>query len=476
MTEYELLRASNRVKVLEEELRLASGGSVLNAAISSLFQLSEAVVLPDRSLSVSLVANGQAGEPEAFCTAGAVHVFHIGLYALSSLSPIGAGLVASCPQTAGLAKHETVEGLHVPETPTSMRVCAMIELFNTRSLELNSSGTAGCSRLSTMVGMDLMPNACVNLTTQPVQSSAREACRHLSERTPGYWDVASGWHPLGCNQASSARIHSSFHPELRWMRVIGDSITWNLMGSLKQAFAGSEKWLATQELKRVQAKKPVLICQCTESGRCLSFESWYSMGGTPRIPLHNVRDLSAFVQNISGIYQPVPSAIYISLGSHDVLGGGDSVYMRGLEAGFLHFLERMLSIGSPSAVLLATTTAIGMQMPNKIVHIRTQRCRMTNYRVLKRNEAASRAFFSACNSQRIANACRVVDLFSPTLPWIKASDRCYKQADPIHFQGFLRRRADLWAGRLVTGALHAALCDAKPYLNHTVCLAESRRR
>ncbi|KAL3927888.1 MAG: hypothetical protein SGPRY_002626 [Prymnesium sp.] len=170
MAEYELLRASNRVKLLEEELRLASGGSVLNAAISSLFQLSEAVVLPDRRLSVSLVANGQAGEPEAFCTAGAVHVFHIGLYALSSVSPIGAGLVASCPQTAGLAKHETVEGLHVPETPTSMRVCAMIELFNTRSLELNSSRTAG--------------------------------------------------------------------------------ITWNLMGSLKQAFAGSEKWLATQELTR----------------------------------------------------------------------------------------------------------------------------------------------------------------------------------------------------------------------------------
>lgn len=194
------------------------------------------------------------------------------------------------------------------------------------------------------------------------------------------------------------------------------------------------------------------FAECDEHRRCLSYYSWfdhpsYKTLGIPAIP---PADMLAWVANATQTAVLRPWATYISLGSHDSVSGGDTPYATRLQRGF-HSLARAL--GPTARVILGTTTARagGDAYPTRLLHV-SGSCYLTNLRGQRRNEAAANAFMEACTPEQ---KCKVVDLFSPSLPFIHLDQMVYKKGDPIHFKGHLLKNVKAWAGRLILDALRA---------------------
>ena len=468
--EYELQRSQNRVKILEEELRLVSRGGELAAHISGSFNLKSVQQLPNGAVTVNIVSQ-HPRTAEAMCQAGAQHVFHIGLYDISSGAPISAGLLAGCPAEEK-ALHATVPGLWLTSAlPTRLQACAMVELFNADGGQLNASDGTACRRLAIPLGARF---GCINFTRSysngvgaQSHGSARGGapCRHAASSTPGAWFKgpplpgsrwpAFAWQPALCKLRSggdTARIKVATH---RWLRVLGDSVTHSLASAIGQAFA--PRW-AFKGPSASEADPgggpPKWSCRCTKSGRCVSFEKFFDVWGSSALDIPSTpkrHGLTDFVANMSNKAhtQLSPSVTYISLGSHDVMSGGDETYAQRLHKGFRRFLQ---SAGAHAHVILATSTAwaVGSEVPAKFLKLGA-RCLATNFRVQMRNQVAAQAFLSACASTQV---CQVIDLFSPTLPWIHPDQGVYTRGDPVHFHGHLQATHKChWADRLIADAL-----------------------
>ena len=98
-------------------------------------------------------------------------------------------------------------------------------------------------------------------------------------------------------------------------------------------------------------------------------------------------------------------------------------------------------------MVLALETARGVSGIPPRFHGMDTICQGTNLRRQYKNSVQARALLDACAALG-RTRCRVLDLFSPTLPWI--ADPCvYKSGDPVHF----RMLGVHWMKRLLTDVL-----------------------
>jgi hypothetical protein len=129
----------------------------------------------------------------------------------------------------------------------------------------------------------------------------------------------------------------------------------------------------------------------------------------------------------SSLFSRGPTHIYLSLGSHNKWASSDDAprynaafgrWFRGLPA-------------SCMTVILALETARDVTVVPPKYAAPGGMCQHTNLRVRERNAAALAAFRSACQRARGRQSCRVLDLFSATLPLV-FSRHFYSPGDPVH--------------------------------------------
>ena len=139
-----------------------------------------------------------------------------------------------------------------------------------------------------------------------------------------------------------------------------------------------------------------------------------------------------------------PPLVYYSYGSHSGNVGGDALTVARDRCGFRAFLSAQ---PAGTQLVLALESAHGLGVPSRFALGGHSVCKASNLRIEARGLAAVQALRAEC---RDAERCRVLDLFSPTLPYIY-DDLVYRRGDPIHF-ALRRERLEI--------ALRAAICLA----------------
>lgn len=258
----------------------------------------------------------------------------------------------------------------------------------------------------------------------------------------------------------------------RWVHIVGDSVTWGTYKEVLRALAGPSATLAQQYGRSLPARieligyrnsragPPKWNVHCVKSShgrglrearftRCSSYENWYDHGDDMGFSLPPTpTQVSSLVANATGSYAESPPVVCFSLGSHSEHIGADELAARRYANSF----ERLVG-GTPrdTKLVLALTTALGGGGPP--AKFRSfGLCHATNLRVLRRNEAATQAFLDACvaHGRGVPSLCAVLDLFSPTLPWI-FEPAVYASQDPVHPNLFRHRPG--WAKELLRHAL-----------------------
>ena len=140
--------------------------------------------------------------------------------------------------------------------------------------------------------------------------------------------------------------------------------------------------------------------------------------------------------------------IYLSTGSHDNLRiGSDGEARAWYRVGLTRWLRELPK--ETTGVVLALESARGVAgIPPKFGGLDAI-CHATNLRRQKKNQAQAVAMVNACARLGIPG-CRILDLFSPTLPWI-SDQRVYEPGDPVHFQHLGVR----WASYLLADVLRS---------------------
>ena len=246
--------------------------------------------------------------------------------------------------------------------------------------------------------------------------------------------------PSSCRPRDGPRVL----PRLRWLHVVGDSVTYNLFGSIKRAFAAATNETLTwgdSEQRRTTRKgsqtgPPRWKCACTATRtHCVTMATWFDTGpepgplnmtgstlSGPAVPARTRPPFDKCVVN-SSVH---PDVTYLSLGSHHQWAADASERYR---QGFPTWLSAQ---PRRAGVVLALRSAQGLTgTPDRYGGVDVA-CRATNLRVERNNAVQVAALRAACASRRMPN-CRVLDLFSPTLPWI-ADRRVFRPGDPVHFR------------------------------------------
>ena len=228
----------------------------------------------------------------------------------------------------------------------------------------------------------------------------------------------------------------------RLLRLIGDSVTWNLFSMAAGLWLGAFHGHAKLEFMEKPTPghggggPPTQVLYRSESGhRWISFESWFDPGpatdqliqlkgsgfATPR------PELLAAMEKASGskALGRERAIVYLSLGSHRNNVGGDYFAM----ARYRRFFAELLgNLPRGSELLHAFETARGTgATPSRFTGLATN-CRTTNHIIARRNAAAAQALEEACATER---NCAIVDLFSASLPLI-FDTKAYKTGDPVH--------------------------------------------
>lgn len=285
----ELRRNQNRVRVLEEELNVSRRGGELSAHVADAFSLIY------RASDLRIIPT--SADTDALCDSGATHVFQVTIEnATAARESLRSGFsVVGCPRTTSdgllaVPRKELYLLLALrPETP--LRACVHVELFNGDADNMLATDGTPCRRLALPLSVPFT-RGCVHMKAN---SSAAvlglSRCTYTKASPPGAWQRGE-WRSTDCDDT---RQHGRRpRRELRWMRVLGDSVTLLLKDALFDTFAHNETLsadLSAVETSPVSSAGHELAqreirwqCECTESGRCV--RSSGRLGVPAGWPLH----------------------------------------------------------------------------------------------------------------------------------------------------------------------------------------------
>ena len=486
---YDLQKLRAQVAVLREDLA-AQEKEKVDDFISGFHTLHE-VPPSSGGIGWGLTSN----EPELCRDGNSSTVFHVAFSrAGASLpsDPFAAVLQAACPamgETTPLAVDETL-ALAVGLASGSKTLCATVrvEAFNValddtmrtttdkhtrlaaaqNTTLLKLLGPSGCRRLALSAHLEQqpLPPKCLNVSA-PTAGSINSRCRSLhrqlrSRESASGSDGGGGSSggaggsgsfvtaaaslalPVSANVWQAERAANAIStrrpvPTVRWLRVLGDSVTYNLLNDRTIADAFSPG-VALREVARGKSNGGPprwIIYRNANATRFMTFESCFDAGADDSSDGNCMASFSTAVAAHKG-FPAAPSdllarikslgspLIYYSLGSHASNIGGDTIaeerYRRGLGA----FWAQQ---PPGSQLVLALETARGLGVPTRFSG-RSHGCMGTNLRVEARGLAAARALRTVCTD---SERCRVLDLFSLTVPHI-FDEGIYRRGDPVHFK------------------------------------------
>jgi hypothetical protein len=303
-------------------------------------------------------------------------------------------------------------------------------------------GNIGCRKLSLAYRLEQPPltPSCINLTQPDHASLARRLVKACNSSY--YTDELHSTYPSTVAGALSRPVCQQLHtrnatvgrrlvltPRPRWLRVLGDSVAWNVVGFLENAFfTGSVGRPVELARGKSGAGPPSWMIKSSKDKRLwMSYESGFDSGGGSvagvRLDALTHPTTGAPAELITALGKAGPTLVYVSFGSHSQNVGGDS---------FAELRYRAALAGlwaaqpSGSQLVVATESARGKGVPSKF---QGSPCQSSNLRVEGRGLAATRALRSVCPDTK---QCGVLDLFGATLPHIFDAN-IYKLGDPIHF-------------------------------------------
>ena len=485
--DYQIRKLKAQVSVLREDLELQlkrTPGS--NADLfSSLFKLSN----DTGSWSISSNAGSLCRD------ANTSTILHISIVNKAGM-PIAATLQPVCPhhgQSTTLALSNSLLQAAALETgETTLCATVRVEALNVplddvwRSFPPKSKGSDnlhGCRRLSftgvlsqpplepgclnrTVAGGASLRSDCPAATTL---SAAKAAAAHRDLLPPPLRPSPQKWigRPSGDRAAAVLMAHqkcSRFAHTTRqghrprWLRVIGDSITYSLRQMIQDAFFERHATSSNRLLKGVSVRSKAgpaksSVARSTNSKHWTTWEVWFDTGCDAHlgcdvdfIPSIKRSVPEQFHANLSAAGPPL---IVLSLGAHASNLGSDDGR---LEERYRKMLSTFWKAQPPgSELILLNEAARGMGVPSRFSSAGGA-CMATNLRCQERGIAAEAALRSVCPDPE---RCRVVDLFSATLPHI-FDKMVYSQGDPIHFKLKGKASGQLFLERQLKGIL----CDA----------------
>ena len=245
-------------------------------------------------------------------------------------------------------------------------------------------------------------------------------------------------------------------PTTEWLRILGDSVTWNIRQAIAAAWMGEPSALTVVEMSHggtpegapvglTHGRPSWVVFRGATTGRLASAEFYFDAGddvGNATVPAPPGADLLGALHKAScappesgrTLAPPpcpprprAPTLVYLSFGSHAKQIGG------GHERRYRPALDAVLGASSEGLVLALETARATNATPAKFRLPASEACLATNWRVQQRNEAAAAALRAACR-HRQPGRCRVADLFSASLPLAFVRE-AYRPGDPVHLQG-----------------------------------------
>ena len=404
--------------------------------------------------------------------------------------PLGSQLAFGCPRVERrwrlVAKLPAIAGVYT--------VCIRLELFNVLKADLTRSFAAferpppdknpaewwtynrtkarvdgrACSRLSVWVNRTI---GCLNVTVpgsrHPGSREASRECGHVASETLGQWSedlhlrVARQAYGMLCQPPHLPAVLATKRAAL-WVHLIGDSVVGSMLADniLAAVFGGNRRgeWQEGPTDPR-RAAEP-LSCKCTPSCACmdsrvnvtalgvrmLTRTIWFDFGKGMDASLTNDPYIQKCARNClrsSQLHsQTGPDVVIFSLGFHHRdMWGGDGEAQRRFRYVFTSYLRRMMALGTRGFVLITESARDTGMTPFKFGSP-DQLCFLSAVRAQQRNRAMVEALHYACetvthDARTAAHGgaiCRVLDLFSPTLPLVGASPGVFfRDRDPVHF-------------------------------------------
>jgi len=408
------------------------------------------------------------------------------------LTPLHSSLQAVCPRFAENISLSTIpdEVLYAAALAGSSDFCASVrvERFNlalddVMRSEIGGAPNLGCRRLTMAAGLgqSALPPGCVPLAVRrqislrrnssaPALLGACHQLRGMAGRGETAAERAAAMMLARCPAATPS--NSSKHEKSRgrvpgrWLRIIGDSVAYNLVGRIKSVFLQLHNRSArglVEETRAVPQPRdrgpPRWVVWRTDRPQqnsvWVSYESWYDAGAREiGFPVGIQTDNAKLYSTLQAA-GAAGTAVYLSFGSHsNGRVSGDFV----AEQRYRRALERLVGTLPPhSQLVLALQSAWGLGVPSRFSS--TNACYQTNLRVEAQGRAQARALHDVCRSAggegrplALSSAgavlsaastgssahargvrCRVLDLFSATVPHI-FDPTVFRQGDPVHFQ------------------------------------------
>ena len=395
-------------------------------------------------------------------------VFHVSI-GYRSGTPLASFLQTACPgfdEAVPLAIDRAVAraaALHVPSWD-ALCVTVRVETFNVplddvlrteptgatwraSNATMRRLATIGCRKLSLPSRLEQPPltPSCINLTRPDHASLSRRLMKAC--KLPHDADALRSTYPSTVAEALSRPVCQQLHPRNatvgrglwptqakaplrpRWLRVLGDSVAYSMVGVLARAFFTGSVGGSVELARGKSGKGPPswMIMRSKDTRLWMSFESGFDSGGSSvagiRLNALTHSTTGAPAELITALGKAGPTLIYVSFGSHANNVGGDS---------FAELRYRAALAGlwaaqpAGSQLVVATESARGKGVPSRF---EGSPCQSSNLRVEARGLAAIRALRSVCPDTK---QCRVLDLFGATLPHIFDA-KVYKLGDPVHF-------------------------------------------
>lgn len=358
------------------------------------------------------------------------------------------------PPHLGCRRLTMASGLGQPPLPPD---CARLRMpLRTAPSELRQQNMNGSERLATACSL------LRGMTGHGETASERAAALLLAHRcAPPAWRA---WRaersPPNAHEKELGRFTGP-----RWLRIIGDSVAWNLVGRIKSVFLqlhGRSGGLVETHRTSSGGGPPKSVVWRSDNAQTqqnysvwVSYESFFDGGEGPEIYFPTgLQTKDAELSSKLLAAGASGTAVYLSFGSHSQRHvGGDAAAERRYHRALLRLLA---TLPPHSKLVLALQSAWGLGVPTRFSG--TDTCYQTNLRVEAQGRAQSRALHAACGSDgdgeearslsswlssalRGASSgvkargvrCRELDLFSATLPHI-FDPTIFRPGDPVHFK------------------------------------------
>jgi hypothetical protein len=463
--DYATARLRARVAVLEQDMEILhrerSRIDGLATEAAATFQISP------RSRELRVPSNGSATfhivapKPGAgFCDApgGSASTFLVTwTNTHTAENRQGGAIFAACPT----AKHSQMLSVQLPalQGPREIGVqryllCVKMEIFNLAAYQIHSSNRSeACHRLSLWSGRDV---GCINATISRAKNAPAPLplapCGYQGF-TPGGWLVPSyeEYIPVGCappniqvSTIADSDRSRSVHSKWDWLRVLGDSITGSTWRMLRQA--PIQDYQTNSIRTKLGDRDYKCACGRPLNGtrfRCVTLESYFDHWNMEDLAIPTNapnQTLECILPLLVAQHGLTPeqvtrhfnrgraSHVLVGLGAHNSVASSDVASRERYFKGFARWL-------SAQRQGVRVIFSLEPARDPSVVPVKFQSngayCKSTNMRVKERNQAAMDAFRTACELSDVKPSCRVLDLFSPSLPLL-FDTRFYDPGDPIH--------------------------------------------